>query len=103
MTDVLIHENDSFAVLVVVEDKADPGNPKDITGATLSAVAVDVHGNTTAPDTLNATSPTQGEITVVFDKNKLTTGKYRLQVRVDLGSEAQIVINQKFTVAPAYT
>jgi hypothetical protein len=97
-----IHQGDSLAVLVPVTDELNAPARKDITGATISAGAVDIHGNPTAASSVTATNPVQGEITVVFNKGVLTIGRYRLQVYVDLGSEAQQVIEEKFTVKPAY-
>lgn len=97
---VEIHEDDTLSILVPVIDKA-TGDPKDITGATISAVAADIHGSTVEA-TESITNASEGKFTATFSAGQLVTGKWTFQARVELDGESQVVAEETIQVAPGY-
>lgn len=95
-----IHEGDTLVILVAVTEQTS-GNPKNITGATIDAVAADIHGTTVAA-TDAITDAADGKFTATFSAGQLVTGKWTFQARVELGSETQVVAEEIIQVSPGY-
>lgn len=101
MTTINVHSGDTVVIAVSVADQSLSPPVKDITGATITAWAADLHGNTVDGDVLITDAP-NGEFTVAFDADEIVTGQWTFQARVILGLESQIVTECKIIAAPSW-
>lgn len=95
-----IYEGDTLVCLVPVVDE-EVGGFKNLTGATISAIAADIHGTTVDGD-VDVTDAAGGKFTVTFSAGELLTGVWKLQARVVSGTQSQIVAEETITVKPGY-
>lgn len=94
-----IYEDDSFDILVTVTDE-DTGNPLDLTGATVEAIAGRDPTQTTTGAVEIPDPRTDGNIAVSFDAGAFQgmTGQNSCHVRVIKDGETQTVAVVKFSV-----
>ena len=84
------YEGDTLAILVAVSED---GVAKDLTGATVNAVAqrADGRSNPDVSGVAALVSEAGGTVSIDFDAGDLAAGLWRLQLRATLGGETQTV------------
>ncbi len=92
---ILHFEADSVAIEVVVKDTAGAIVP--LTGATVEAVARRKNGASIliASQVLDAAA---GTILLRLDRDQFRAGEHKIQVRVQIGQDAQTVIDEVLTI-----
>lgn len=95
-----IHENDSLIVAVVVTN--DDGSPRDLTGATLDATARPIGPGAAVDPAVSIVDAPEGRFGISFTAGTLGRGRYKLQARVTISLESQIVVSEDLTVLAAH-
>lgn len=94
-----IHSRDSLAFGVPLT-REDTGQPLDLTGAVLTALAA-VPGGAPVPGLASAPNPASGVVNVQFAAASFAVGVWTVQLVVALGSEVQTVLSERLIVKPS--
>lgn len=95
-----IYEGDTLVCLVTVIDQG-TGGARNLAGATITGGAANIHGTTVDGD-IAITDAAAGKFTITFTAGELKVGAWKMQARVEIGSESQIVAEEPITVKPGY-